>query len=170
MIILLGSHGTGKTTLLSELRKMRPDLYITDGFSRPVHSAIKRFSQPTSPKDEQILINELSCWNWKNNLNNKIYTSSRSVIDCYVYSKAFMWEDLAEEMLQFYHRNTPIDVKYFFLPIEFPIESDGIRFMDTDFQTKIEFYLREFIQQNKLPILTLSGTLSERLFTLLTNI
>lgn len=170
MIILLGSHGTGKTSLLAELKRLRPDLYITDGFSRPIHDALSNISEHLSPKSEQILINELSCWSWRNNLDNRVYVSSRSVIDCYVYSSVFEWSDLSTKMLQFYHQYTPTSVKYFYIPIEFPIEDDGVRFMNTELQIRVDILLREFIQQNNLPITTLSGTLSERLFTLLTNI
>ena len=36
MKILIGSHGTGKTTLLKEVSTRFPDYYVTDGFSRPV--------------------------------------------------------------------------------------------------------------------------------------
>jgi predicted ATPase len=170
MIILLGSHGTGKTSLLSELKRLRPDLYTTDGFSRPIHSALSQIPENISPRSEQILINELSQWNWKNNLNNKMYVSSRSIIDCCVYSKVLGWRDLGDEVLQFYKDNIPVNVKYFYIPIEFPIEDDGVRFMDKNFQIQIDVYLREFIRLNNLSTITLSGTLSERLFTLLTNI
>lgn len=170
MIILLGSHGTGKTSLLAELKRFRPDLYITDGFSRPIHNALSLIQENISLKSEQILINELSCWSWRNNLNNRVYVSSRSVIDCHIYSNVFGWSDLSDKMLQFYQQHTPTIIKYFFIPIEFPIEDDGVRFMNTELQIRVDVLLREFIQQNNLPITTLSGTLSERLFTLLTNI
>jgi len=167
MIILLGAHGTGKTTLLSELRNNRPDLYVTDGFSRPIKSAFLKMHSGVSEKDKQIMINELTCWNWKNNLDSEIYVSSRSVIDCYVYCRAFKWFDLSEEMLAFYKQNLPSSATYLYLPIEFPLQDDGMRYRGVEFQKEIDNILTDFITIESLSPITLSGSLYQRVDKLL---
>ena len=60
MKILLGSHGTGKTTLLKEVASKFPDYYVTDGFSRPVLKISKLLE--LSNAEMQYAINELSAW------------------------------------------------------------------------------------------------------------
>ena len=66
MKILLGSHGTGKTTLLKEVSTRFPDYYVTDGFSRPVLK-IGRMLE-LSNDEKQYAINELSAWAYQNYL------------------------------------------------------------------------------------------------------
>jgi Fe-S cluster assembly ATPase SufC len=64
MKILIGSHGTGKTTLLKEVSTRFPDYYVTDGFSRPVIKIGKMLE--LSNDEKQYAINELSAWAYQN--------------------------------------------------------------------------------------------------------
>jgi len=85
MKILIGSHGTGKTTLLKEVSTRFPDYYVTDGFSRPVLK-IGRMLE-LSNNEKQYAINELSAWAYENYLKHKNVISTRSLVDCIIYSQ-----------------------------------------------------------------------------------
>ena len=84
MKILIGSHGTGKTTLLKEVSTRFPDYYVTDGFSRPVIKIGKMLE--LSNDEKQYAINELSAWAYQNYLTHKNVISTRSLVDCIIYS------------------------------------------------------------------------------------
>ena len=66
MFALLGSIGTGKTTVLRELQRVRPDITTEEGFSRPVLKLQKQLKM--SDYDAQLLINEFEIWGHLNRL------------------------------------------------------------------------------------------------------
>lgn len=162
MNILIGAHGVGKTTLLDEVRKEMKHLYITDGVSRPVKKWLRENVQDSNLRLEQSLINTLTEWNWIQNLNNPIYTSTRSVIDSIIYSKCLGFPDLSESSLNIFINNQSREVKYFYIPIEFELKSDGIRFTDREFQHTIDREIKSFITAFKIPVIEIKGSLQER--------
>jgi len=167
MNLLIGSHGVGKTTLLRELRIARPDLYITDGFSRPVRGLKKELK--LTDYQEHLLINNLTRWNWINNINSPIYTSTRSIIDSVVYSEALKYKTLSEDYLQtFVQHRDDTKINYFYIPIEFELEDDGIRFIDKEFQHEVDVLIKRFLKDYNIPFKTLKGTVEERLSALAT--
>jgi GTPase SAR1 family protein len=169
MNVFLGSHGVGKSTLLNRLRLERPDLYITDGFSRPIKIALRRFENIDLYKEQSIL-NELTEWIWIQNLNSDIYTCTRSVIDSYIYSKCLGFDDLAKKSLNVFLNSQPKSIRYFYIPIEFEIEDDGLRYTDVIFQKQIDSEIFRFIEKYNLDIINLSGSVDERLSKLKINL
>lgn len=162
MNILIGAHGTGKTTLLRKIALIRPDLYITDGVSRPVKLWFSQGNDRDLYK-EQSLINTLTEWNWIQNLNNPIYTSTRSVIDCVVYSECLGFQDLSDHSLDIFLKHLPTyPAKYFYIPVEFDLQEDGVRFSDKDFQIKVDNRFRDFIVKYQIPVWEIKGSLDER--------
>lgn len=161
MNILIGSHGVGKTSLLKELKILLPQLYVTDGVSRPV----KLWFKERGGSDlflEQSLINALTEWNWIQNLNDPIYTCTRSIIDSIIYSKCLGFNQLSQRSLDVFLKHIPQNINYFYLPIEFKLDDDGVRFSDLDFQQQVDREICQFITQYKLPVIKLTGDLKER--------
>lgn len=165
MKILLGSHSTGKSTLLAEVQKSIPQYYVTDGFSRPVFkiSRILDFSE----QEKQVVINELSTWAYQNYLSQTNVISTRSIVDCIIYTRILHPKMNVAEMIKLFEA-TKNQVEYFFyIPIEFGFVYDPER-LNEDLQKKIDVLFQEFIK-NYVPaekLITVTGTVEERLATI----
>ena len=167
MKILLGSHGVGKSTLLKEVQKTIPDYYVTDGFSRPVYKISKMLD--FSEYEKQVVINELSAWAYQNYLTHKNVISTRSIIDCIIYTQILHPKVDVSSMIKLFE-DTRDEVEYFFyIPIEFGFVYDPER-LNEDLQKKIDGLFKEFID-TYVPVkklITITGTIEERL-ELITN-
>lgn len=165
MKILLGSHGVGKSTLLRKVQEKYPDYYVTDGFSRPVFKISRMLD--FSEQEKQVVINELSAWAYQNYLNHKNVISTRSIIDCIIYTQILHPKMYVAEMLDLFEA-TKNQVEYFFyIPIEFSFIYDPER-LNEDLQKKIDVLFQEFIQAY-IPadkLITITGTVEERLQTI----
>lgn len=165
MKILLGSHGTGKTTLLKEVAAKFPEYYVTDGFSRPV-TKISKFLEFTN-NEKQFVINELSAWAYQNYLTHKNVISTRSIVDCIIYSQ-IVAPDVDIQGIVTLFEQTKDQVEYFFyIPIEFDYVADNERpgGIWQELQAKIDQVIQDFIKKY-IPVekvVTLTGTVEERL-------
>ncbi len=170
MIALIGTHGTGKTTLLMELAKVRPDLIMVDGDSRPVRRFNKEVNNLLTAKEEQLLINRLSDVRWPIDTQIDNLCCTRTPLDHYAYSHALGWDNYAGERIELFRRTDRSKVKFFYLPIEFKLEDDGIRYSDLGFQITVDNYLKDMAAYFNLTPITLSGTVEQRLAIMLENI
>jgi predicted ATPase len=162
MKILLGSHGTGKTTLLKEVSTKFPEYYVTDGFSRPVFKISRQLELDNTEK--QLIINELSAWAYQNYLTHKNVISTRSIVDCIIYSQILTPKlDITDLITLF--EETKDQVEYFFyIPVEFDFVSDPDR-LSHELQLKIDKVIVDFMEKH-IPtekIVIIRGTVEERL-------
>lgn len=167
MIALIGSHGTGKTTLLKYFKKAMPEYIVTDGSSRMVRSFNNEIENKLSPKEEQLLINRISDTQWPHEIRFKKTIQTRTPLDHYAYSLALGYNDYARERLELFKGSNYKSVTYFYIPVEFDLVDDGIRYTSPKFQEKIDSILRSLIEELDIPIVTLTGSVQERLSTLL---
>ena len=162
MKILIGSHGVGKSTLLKAVSDKYPEYYVTDGFSRPVYRIAKELD--FSEHEKQIVINELSTWAYQNYLTHKNVISTRSIIDCIIYTQIINPTMDVTEMINLFQETKNQVEKFFYIPIEFSYVYDPER-LNEDLQKKIDLLFREFmvnyIPKDKLVIL--KGTVEQRL-------
>jgi len=162
MKILLGSHGVGKSTLLKEVQKVLPDYYVTDGFSRPVYKISNMLD--FSENEKQIVINQLSAWAYQNYLSHKNVISTRSIIDCIIYSQILAPEVNIKDLIELFEE-TKHEVEYFFyIPIEFGFIYDPER-LNEELQKKIDGLFVDFID-SFVPVekvVKITGTVEERL-------
>lgn len=170
MYILLATHGTGKTTLLESLKNKLPGFYMTDGFSRPVKK-IKHLLE-LNQFNEQIIINEMTCWAFENYIPQNVI-STRSPIDAMIYTQYYCPGKLQEslERLKAAFEKDKDKIKgIFYIPIEFEIEDDGVRFIDNKDQKGIDDLMLKFISDNKLKVVTVKGSIEERVKIVLETI
>jgi adenylate kinase family enzyme len=162
MKILIGSHGVGKSTLLKEVSEKYPEYYVTDGFSRPVYRIAKELD--FSEHEKQIVINELSTWAYQNYLTHKSVISTRSIIDCIIYTQILNPSIDVSEMIKLFQETKNQVEKFFYIPIEFSYVYDPER-LNEDLQKKIDLLFREFMV-NYIPkdkVIILKGTVEQRL-------
>ena len=162
MKILIGSHGVGKTTLLKAVSEKYPEYYVTDGFSRPVYKIARQLD--FSEQEKQIVINELSTWAYQNYLTHKNVISTRSIIDCIIYTQILNPNIKVQDMIDLFQETKDQVEKFFYIPIEFSYVYDPER-LNEDLQKKIDLLFREFIV-NYIPkdkLVILKGTIEERL-------
>lgn len=170
MIALIGSHGVGKTTLLKHLSQARPDLIVEDGDSRLVRAYNKEIGNTLTKKEEQLLINRLSDKNWPSQVRNEKLCLTRTPLDHWAYSLSFGWTEFCEERKALLKKTDLSKIKFFYIPIEFPLEDDGVRYTDNSYQKTIDSFLKDLIEYWRIDATILSGTVEERLKKLLENI
>lgn len=170
-IRFVGSHWTGKTTLLD----LFPEQYKIKEVAR---SIIQEWKKPQDMHfDEKILfqrkvlerqLEEYKKREWDFRINDLI-VSDRSLIDIFTYTRLLKTEtkeqqivkqllccDIFKEM-----KNEKYDIT-FYIPIEFDLEDDGIRFMDKSFQREVDEELLYALQMLRIPYITLRGSVEER--------
>lgn len=161
--VFIGSHGTGKTTLCKSLKKLDSSIAIRDGVSRPVK--IARNKTGMTPYQEQAVINELTKFYWEYNKDFDNIFLARSPLDVEVYSRVFGMEDLADDMENWIRTSGMLneDINYFYLPIEFEIEDDGVRFIDVELQKKVDEELQKSIKKYNIKVTKLTGSVKDRI-------
>lgn len=163
-IILTGAQCTGKTTLMKEL--------TSDGtkqLSLAREAAIKNGWTPENGSSEdyqKALFKEA----YKTLSSKKNYVSDRglSCIAAYTFDGALNGKiskktaDNQYIKLQKFHKDNP-DVLVVYLPIEFEIESDGVRDINKENQAKMDFLIHNLLETAEISYITVTGSVEERL-------
>ena len=153
-ITFTGSHGTGKSTLVkllsrhSEFEKFK----IFDGVGRRIHTEKK-----WSDKRKQHYFN----WYYvRKHFFTKNFIASRGLIDTLAYSRVTVDFWYHSRLFNWGFKHIYYD-HVFYIPIEFPLESDGVRYgeelqpiIDKDIKLILDFY--------HIPYHVIEGTVEER--------
>lgn len=158
---LIGSHGTGKSTLLQEYKRRHPEIHQQDGVSRPIKKCAKELG--LTGYQQQYICHEVAYYNWINSMDIPNFFATRSLLDDIVYSKALGYEDLSKDLEERFSKLDLSQVIWFYLPIEFELEDDGVRFNDPKFQLQIDSMLKEYSDKYKIKYITLSGSIDDRI-------
>lgn len=168
MNILLGAHSTGKSSLLEKIRESHPHIFTTDGFSRPVKIAKEKASMSTV--QEQIVLNELTCWAFENYINYKNLISTRSPIDAIIYTEYYLKGLKTKHIQECFDKHKDQVDNIFYIPIEFPIVNDGVRFTNEEDRVNIDLAIQKYIQDNNLSVIRLTGSIEDRAKTVLQHL
>ena len=167
-IILTGAQGTGKTTLIRRLSELHPDYAVVPEIARQLAKEGYTINERATDKDQDAIFNRL-----KTELSKKDdMFSDRGLIDViaydyYLMNQGRLSEDTLNkhivEFIDFMEEND--DVVYIFVPIEFPVEEDGVRSTDEDFRTQIESSIAEILGSEDFggAWFAVSGTVGERI-------
>lgn len=161
MKALIGAQGTGKTTLLKAFCEKHPEFVWSDGTSRPMKLIRERLG--LSKHQYQEANNLMAFDRYEMNKKQSNYITTRTLIDNYIYSKLAGYRDLVEELDYALCNLDFRDIEYFYLPIEFGIEDDGVRSPDTSFQLQFDIEIFKAKHEFGFQITTLSGTVKERI-------
>ena len=161
-IILTGAQGTGKTTLMnalaadgtrtiSHIRKHAAEhnIDITTASEAGQKEFFKSLKKELSSKRNYISDRGLTCV--------AAYTFEKAIagdISRKISDKQYV------DIIKFHNDNPDILIVY--LPIEFEVEDDGVRSIDKAFQMKIDFLIKNLLDTAKIPYITATGTVEER--------
>ncbi len=174
MKCFLGAHGTGKTTLIQEIRKRRANYYVTDAFSRPIREASSKLVKEAQGEltlfQQQILNFELMMWAQENYYNYDFVITTRSLFDSLIFARLLTPGVSTLDIQRHLSLNKHKITKIFYLPIEFPLQQDGIRFgseLQKAYDVEIYKLIKEFDLRN---VVYLSGSVEERMKQLLPHL
>ena len=169
-IILTGAQGTGKTTLMNAL--------AADG-TRTISHIRKHAEEQgidittASEAGQKEFFKSL-----KKELSSKLnYISDRGLtcVAAYTFDKAIAGEiskKVADKQymdIVKFHTDNP-DILLVYVPIEFPLEDDGTRSIDPEFQAKIDFLIKNILDTSNIKYITVTGTVEERLAQIEANL
>lgn len=173
-----GSHGTGKTTLLN--------LFEDSKFT--LHKELSRelMEEFWNPKEQDLfwkIVFQRKLFNNFLKVQGGIIThdnqmTDRSLIDILAYTrvlrddlKKYTWHKNYDKKLSFLLEETideiegcisDFDYDYtFYFPICFPLEKDGVRYEDEEFQKKIDNEILNILQEFQIPFIVIEGNKPE---------
>lgn len=180
MNYFLGSHGTGKSTLVDEILKLNPSFVTMEGLSRPLEKGLRKSGFDFDQKKKQIIHNEveLSLNVFSHKVRGGIAT--RSLIDQIIYSQVVDSTVCTTDLEIAFKNQCEYIEKIFILPIEFPLQEDSVRtgmwfdpVIQKDIQEKMEKFLLKHIDLGYLNInqvIFLRGTVEKRMETLIEHL
>lgn len=162
-IAIIGTHSTGKTTLLNEL-KNHIDLPIITEVARDFPRCT--INDPVTEMGRQISIFNAQLLAEMNHFNG--FLSDRSTIDNAAYMILSLQKYSNDIPLNDYI-NVLVSIEFaidhgeeydylFYIPIEFPLVNDGFRDMDEIERVNIDFIINKI----KPKIIKITGTVEER--------
>lgn len=177
VVAMCGAHGTGKSTLVEELRK-DPRCVCIDSVTRTnTTQAERRIDSDIDMDQTQLKILEAikskvhDLKELKYALgDDKIIVLDRSAIDFYAYCKNFLVKGLIrhstfEKVRSQLWDLTRIVDRFFFIRPEFGIKDDGVRSLDKDLQKNVDQTIKETLERPAFMCRTkvISGTVEERM-------
>lgn len=144
-LILVGAHGTGKSTLAN----MISDYYewtVIESASRDIRSLMDSGKINIGEKDYHELITAINVKLWKDTdraSDNTNFVYARTIIDNIAYSDEYVGlndlhkSDLYNQLKLVNGLNAFRNSLIVRVPIEFGLEDDGIRYTDPEYQKKI---------------------------------
>lgn len=174
VVAFSGSHGTGKSTLIEELRK--DSRYIClDSVTRTTTNQAERRIDPDADLDqtqlrifEAIKVNALEITRLKwDSPRDKVIAMDRSFVDFYAYCKNFYVRNLIshktfDKISEWTSRLTGLVDTFFYLPIEFNLVDDGVRNMNETLRQGVDTVIREELFKIGRTV-ELTGNLQQRL-------
>lgn len=168
-VAIIGSFSTGKTTLAEEAAPKLGLPLLPEVAREVVELGFKLDKDATVETETLIFLRQ-----FYNEMTHPEFMGDRSLIDVMAYAswvldnqerrKEFALWDTCLDIARHHLRSQYTDV--FYLPIEFPIVLDGLRPDDPEFQRDIDRRLLDLLHRNDIRYETLTGSVDERLETL----
>jgi len=157
-IAIAGSHGVGKTTFAKALAKKLNFRYI--------HDIVREEAIPKGFVINENTPAEVQLWlvmrQWElETATAGSWVADKCLIDYLIYAGGLKEEIFKEAIKRVVDDNARYDF-VFYLPIEFPMEHDGKRSDDEEFQRKIDVLYKAYLENQGMKPVVLSGSVEER--------
>lgn len=178
-IVLCGSSGTGKTTILNELRndpRFSEYHIVTEIVRDLVKTQGIKINESGEASTQHLLFGTYK--DIFNNPQNYPFISDRSLIDVISYTAtnfirniehdSALASSLADELelefdyLKEFAQNRK-DITWIYFPIEFATQPDGVRSLDEHYRAQVDKNMRTYLNLFIRDYLTVSGTVKERI-------
>lgn len=171
-IAIVGTHGTGKTTLIRSLMDLSEfkDFVFIPSPTRKTKELGLKINQNGDDKSQLYM----ACCDFKSLMESqdKNFISDRCGLDTFTYTLYLYTQDLvSSETLNFIeelwdHSESPYDYIFWIRP-EFELVADETRVVDLEFQKRVDLLFEGYFegQRNSLQskkVIQLTGTLEER--------
>lgn len=159
-IAVAGSHGTGKSTFAKGLAEKLSGHYIYDIVRE--EAAPKGFAvNENTPLVVQLW---LMSRQWElERTTPEPWVADKCLYDYLVYGEIIFKDEAVKKVLrEVVKENANYDF-VFYLPIEFPMELDGLRSENLEFQKEVDRRYKEFLDEFGIKYITLSGSVEERI-------
>lgn len=165
-IALSGAHGVGKTTLgqgLYKYYRTRYNTFLNAGIARKIIAqGYSLGANATMDSYVEYIIEHLSTLSHANEYD--LYISDRSIIDAYAYALVNNQNGnslITLRQLELLRLVWELEQKkydlYLYLPVQFPLEQDGVRPVGQEYQKQVSYMIFELLQQYHLTYLNLEG-------------
>ena len=161
-----GAQSTGKTTLLEAVKSnedFRFKYEFIDEITRRMQKKGLKINEAGGNTTQLLIMNE--------HIKNLLYENAimdRCAIDGVVYTHWLYKQNKIEKWVWDYARNVfehyvnRYDIIFYLKP-EFDIVDDGVRSVDISFRDEIVELFERYIKHVRIPVITLSGTVEQRL-------
>lgn len=168
-IAISGTHSTGKSTLLEELKKhpliIQNEFQFAGGITRSIGAKGVKINEEGGDTTQLLAIAK--------HIENYTLQPSildRCALDCYCYT-IYLYEkgqikDETLEIVQTMFKKLKYDIIFYLKP-EFGIVSDGVRSENNEFQTRVREIFDSVLLSYKVPHITLTGSVAQRLSTMI---
>lgn len=184
-IILMGAHGTGKSTLANALNEMLM-LPVVESVARNFFSnwkmmeslIDKRVSDRVLCDTKQDILCSMSRWDFMRWVKADIpCIMTRCPLDTIAYAMADngVSQYVVDTNIEFLKTMEGFEEAlkkslFIYLPIEFELENDGTRPMDPQYQHDVDVAMRALMNSFGIKPLVVSGTVDERLRSILVEV
>lgn len=176
-IAFTGSHGVGKTTLISTLEKKIEKIKkveVTKEIPRIICDLINepeyfRRNQNNLKKQMLIFFGQIIQEYELSKKDSEILICDRTIFDHWAYTIYLMESELDNELkkvIEYFMVSHMLSYNHiFYIPIEFEVEDDGTREDDRNFQKEVDRLIIKNLNENKIPYTEINGSIEERLKT-----
>jgi nicotinamide riboside kinase len=162
-IAIIGSHGVGKTTLIQRLKLLYPQLNFIDEVARGLQLKYGKSTRDMTNEEKSKFQIEAMQIQINQEKKYQDYISDHCAISYLPYSTQLpVYDELKAKILEQY---LPIlkQLKIIYIPIEFGLENDGLRFVTDEYQKYIDETLVDLLHKYNLKYTSIRGTVEERL-------
>ena len=160
-VAIVGSHSTGKTTLLRLLAE-RLEISTLSEVAREMIAESDKLPHHMTGEERGEFQMGILREQIRRELAVEAFLSDRSAFDAVAYS--FDTPSYGEllAVAEDHAEKRPYD-RIFFLPVEFPLEGDGIRSQDEDYRLAVENELLRILAETGTPFVRITGNPEARL-------
>jgi len=162
-IVVAATHSTGKTTFCKKIAKRKGYNYIHDIVREEAVKKGFAINENTPPEVQDWLITR----QWElEKTTPEPWIADKCLFDYLVYGDLVLKDEgidkLMKEIIRYFvDKNAKYDI-VFYMPPEIPLEEDGVRSIDPEFQRKVDAHYREVLDERGIKYITITGSVKER--------
>ena len=163
---LTGSHGVGKTSVISELDDWLSNRGIRCIYNSSNARKVKKAGMAIND-DGDDTVQTIIAASHISHFSEDNWFADRCLLDCYAYGKhLFRQEKVTTEcnrtLSKLTYKFLQNYTKIFYIPIEFEMVKDGVRKEDKQFQQEIDTIIKNYLDRLEISYETITGSVEER--------